>query len=227
MGIGDSNMIAGSIYNQYNTFKNILNNNITLETIGAFTYFGYNHSAVSGFGFFRMLHHSSSPFVIDNVFNILETFEYYSWDTPDIIYIRMGINDFFKYADTGITEAELNNEMSYVNTVIDAFLDYDPNLKVVLGLPSICSSEKAKWDVNFNGTIYENKHDMYIQIMHQFYEKLINNYGEGRYDPRVFVGYDAFYINRSNYVDVLHLQDSTGDVNLGNGFTNTINKLLQ
>ncbi|MBN2259497.1 MAG: fibronectin type III domain-containing protein [Clostridiales bacterium] len=198
---------------------------MTLNTIGVFTLDSYKHNAISGYHYARYCTSSQSPLVKDGEFNVPAFFTDNSLSTPDYVYVRLGVNDINNQTPDGMTEAELITILTYMEQFVNAFLDYDANIKIIIGLPSYCTSIKTVWDNDYDGTKYENRHDIFIENAHRFYVELINNYRNSQYNSRVYIDYAGFHLNRKNYRDAIHT-DNAGSEQLGLGFANIFARSL-
>lgn len=199
---------------------------MTFNTIGIYTLGSYHHNAISGFHYARYVANSLSPLVKSGVLDVPAFFSDNSLATPDYVYVRLGVNDINGQTPDGMTEGELASILAYVETFVDAFLAYDSDIKVIIGLPSYCSSDKAEWDAEYDGTPYEDRHDVFISNMHRFYNALITNFRNDVYDRRVYLDYAAFHLDRTKYRDAIHTND-VGNSQLGIGLANTLGMIFE
>jgi lysophospholipase L1-like esterase len=183
------------------------------------------HEGRGGWGFETFATNALSPFRKAGVLNIPSYFTDNSIPIPDVVYIRLGINDVFGYCASDITDANIKTILSYADNLIDAFLVYNSSLKIIVALPSTCSNVVTGWNADYNGTFYIQ--DKYIEIIHRFQEALVDKYAGGIYNTRVDCSYEAIMLNRTNgYANGLH-PDASGYVALGNGLAPYINNYLK
>lgn len=168
-----------------------------------------------------------SPFVKSGSLNISAYFTDNALATPDFVYLRCGVNDANGYSSTSLSESNLQTHIiAHIDTLVDGFLAFDANIKVIVGAPSISTNESAKWDAIYDDTPYEGKHDNNVKVMHQLIEEVLEKYRNGEYDSRVFTCYAPFHLDRGNYLNAIHPNDA-GYTQLGIGLAATLNKLLQ
>lgn len=217
------------MYNYFNYEMNALKSvlsGMTLITVGTQTNHsdeGYYHDAISGYSYHAFTLFEASPFVKSAVINIPAYFSDYSITTPDIIYMRVGINDIGKYtANDNMLESDLNLICDNMESLIDPFLAYDPNIKVVIGLPNKPCLTNAQWDAAYPASA--GKGSVFVKNLQRFYKKLIEEYRHPLYDERVYISYESFQLNRFNVKDI-HPYPA-GNTQIGLGLANTIAKII-
>lgn len=182
----------------------------------------YHHEGRSGWTFEMYVTDSESPFVSDGVFDIESYFIDNSIADPDIVYIRLGINDVTPYYLTGITDEAIETILEYADTLIDGFLAYNSTLRVIVALPTICTNSLTLWQASNPGTTP----DIYIRSMHQYWEQLVERYANDAYDTRVSMSYEAIFMNRDNgYNDDVH-PNALGYSQLAVGVSGYFNKVM-
>jgi hypothetical protein len=226
--IGDSTMPPDV---QQEKIVSILNNSdlTFLGTIGS-SYKNEGYPGASWNGFLTGTH---GKFYSSGALNIPAYFTDYSIETPDYVYIRLGINDTFPYCRDGtgpITDAAITSIITRAGTLIDAFLDYDPSLKVILGIPTISENSGAGWENNYSE---DYDQDLYIQQIHRYWESFVKIFANGNYDARVDCSYDAIFLDRDNgypkengvHNNGVH-PDQSGFEQLATGMAAVFNRLL-
>lgn len=214
--IGDSTL-AGDIEEIGTQLEADLPNN-------TFTYLGTEgttrkHEAYTGSSYSAFVTDAASPFVKAGVLNIPAYFTDNSIAIPDVVYIRLGVNDIYHLNTTTIAAI-----ISDIDDFVDGFLAYDPQLRVIIALPTICSSSEAVWNTDNDEVTYPQ--DDYNENMHHFWEHLVANYANGTHNARVGMSYEAIFLNRdSGYTNSLHLT-SAGNAQIGTGLACYLNDYL-
>jgi len=157
---------------------------------------------------------SRSPFIFSGVMNIPKYFTDNSLRLPDIVYMRIGINDI---ANSGITVA---NAMGYLKTLVDAFLALNNFVKVLIALPNTSTSNLTKWQSNYPGTTP----DAFNTKMHQFWVSVVSTYANGTYNARVDCSYEALSIDRDASMSNAVHPANDGYTELGNALIPYVNK---
>jgi lysophospholipase L1-like esterase len=178
-----------------------------------------------GYSFENFAADDVSPFRKAGVIDISAYFNDNSIAVPDIVYFRLGINDVFRYCASDITDANITGILNYADDIIDAFLVYNSDLKIVIAMPSTCASYTTGWNADYDESIF--KQDKYIEIIHRFQSALVTKYAGGIYNERVDCSYEAIMLDRKNgYADGVH-PNASGYVDLGNGLAPYINNYLK
>jgi len=124
-----------------------------------FTYIGTTGSirkceAYPGTSWRRLATNGDAPtypsvFFKAGVLDIPAYFTDNSLATPDLVTIPLGINDVFTFCQTDITDEQINTTLGYSQTLVDAFLAYDANLRILIALPTICTNSASIWSANY------------------------------------------------------------------------------
>ena len=223
--IGDSTMVSGAQY--YQTKIDLMLDGCT------FTYLGtkgttYPYEGLNFGQYLSMMTNETSAFVKAATYDVPAYFTDNSIDTPDYVFIRMGINDTFggcTIGGDGLTAAEINTIIANIKLAVDGFLDFDANLKVVLGIPTLCDKDGVGWDADYDTSVYSQ--DMYIENMHKFWVAFVAAFEAGTYDARVDVSYEVIHLDRANYPTSGVHPDATGYTQLGIGMAAKFNELLK
>ena len=179
------------------------------------------HEGHSGSGWWDFI--NTSNFTVAGVLNVPAYFTDNSIDTPDVVLIRLGVNDVFQSCDGTIPAGlSLTDLIEYAKDFIDSFLAFDANLKILIGLPTLCSNEASKWNTAVDESIYNQ--DLFIQLMSEFREMLSDEFANGAYNARVDCSYESIFLDRANYGDHLH-PTAAGYTQLGEGLANAINDI--
>lgn len=201
------------------------------ETI---TYLGtqgttYKHEGYPGWKFSDFATSASSPFVNGGVIDIANYFTANSIAVPDIVYFRLGINEMYSQCNGELTDAEIETILGYADNLIDGFLAYNANLKVIVALPSLCDDDGVGWAASYDEEVYLQ--DAYIEYMHRFWVKIVERYAGGVYSRRVDCSYEVIHLDRDLgyymedgvHASGVHLSQ-LGDQQLGYGFAAYLNK---
>jgi hypothetical protein len=170
----------------------------------------------------------TSMFVKNEVLDIAAYFTDNSIATPDYVLIRLGINDTFSQcaiSGNGLTDAEIVAILNDAKIFIDAFLAFDANLKIILGLPTLCDKDGVGWDIDYDTSVHSE--DMYIENMHKYWVALVDEFEAGAYDARVDVSYEVIHLDRANYPTSSVHPSNAGYTQLGFGMAFKINELLK
>jgi hypothetical protein len=192
--VGDSTMVSGAV--SYATALDTILNSCTLTYLGtkggAVKYEGgvggtWNDYITAGSVFFKAGVVDVPAYFTDNTI-----------DTPDYVYIRLGINDTFAHcaiAGNGLTALEIAAIITKAKILIDAFLAYNADLIVILGVPTITGSTTVAWNIDYDESVYSQ--DMYIENIHKYWDAFIAEFANGVYNARVDCSYEAINISRS------------------------------
>jgi len=172
---------------------------------------------------------SGSPFYISGAFNISAYFANNSLATPDFVHIRFGVNDMFLPGTYNMSDAYMKDHViDKAKTLIDAFLAYDANLKIIIGLPTICENSGAGWNANYDEVTYPQDH--YIENIHRMQGALVTAFDNNAYSPRVFMSNEVIFVDRNDdypktaevHTNGVHPAPS-GDQHIGLGIAATLN----
>ncbi len=157
--------------------------------------------------------------------NIAAYFTDNSIDVPDIVYFNFGVNDMLydcAPGSNGLTDAELLTIINHAKSIIDGFLAYNANLKIIIGLPTLTGNTSTFWDTLL-GVGYSQ--DLYIEMIHKYSVSMISTFANGAYNSRVSTGCDRIFVDRANFADYVHLTTS-GYSQLGAGKVSEINRVM-
>lgn len=169
-----------------------------------------------------------SPFTKDGAFNISAYFTDNALSTPDFIYMRLGINTAYAQCVETWTQLERDAWVADIKQLMDGFLNFDPSIKIVIGVPTICENTGDGWEADHPGSPYQ---DNYIVLIHDMWDIIISNFTD--YNANVSICYAPWFLDRDDgypKTDGVH-DDSkhpaaSGYVQLGNALTNHLNSLL-
>jgi len=172
-----------------------------------FTFLGtqgdtYKHEGYGGASWYTFITDGSTPagkFVKAGVLNIPAYFTDNSIDVPDIVFIRLGINDTFSasaIAGDGLTYAEQMVIINRAKTLIDAFLAYNASLKIIIAIPTICEDSGAGWNANYDEAIYSQT--KFVDNMLKYQNTLIAEFSNNGYNARVSCSYDSIFLDRND-----------------------------
>lgn len=218
--IGDSTLQAPNIDIIANELETILFNT-------AFTFLGtqgglYLNEGRAGYSFQRFI--EQLPFFIGGSLNLPQYLIDNAIDMPDIVYIRLGINDLFAYISHQVTDTNINTIISKCDTLINAFLALDPNIKIVLGFTTLTGINNTAWNIDYNPLLFVQNY--YIEGVHKLHLAFKNRYANNLYSVRVFCSYESIFIDRNNdFLNGVHFNNN-GNINLGRSLAPYINKLL-
>jgi len=201
--VGDSTMGGGTIELNSDT---LLGDTafVFLGTIGI-TEKTEGYAGSSWYGFNTGTH--GKFFKTDRI-NLPAYFADYSIDTPDYVYVRLGINDTFKdcyVTDDGLTDSDIAIVINNAKTLIDSFLIINDTIRLILGIPTISENTGNGWNANYDESI--GIHDVYINNIHKYWKAIIDTFANGEYDQRVDCSYEAIFLNRDDgypKVDGIH-----------------------
>ncbi len=176
-----------------------------------------------------------SPFIKDGALNLGNYFISNSIDVPDIVFMRLGVNACYGCSQISLTEESKNDlltrETGYAKQLIDAFLAYNENIKIIVGLSTLCENTGAGWNNNYDESVMSQ--DLYIEWTHRFWNLLISNFDSGVYNNRVSISSEAIFLDRDEgypKVSGMHVNgvhpDQSGYEQLGIGMACALNKLL-
>lgn len=229
--IGNSLLASGNDYFHTQLDAVLSNCNITfLGTQGTTT----RHEGYGGYSYQSFIN-GISPFIKDDALNLDYYFTNNSIEVPDIVFMRLGVNACYGCSQISLTEESrtdlLNSETGYAKQLIDAFLAYDENIKIIVGLSTICENTGAGWNNNYDESIMSQ--DLYIEWTHRFWNLLISNFDNGVYNNRVSLSSEAIFLDRDEgypKVSGMHVNgvhpDQSGYEQLGIGMACALNKLL-
>jgi len=200
------------------------------------------HDGISGIGIATILTDpKSNPpnhFIKSSAFNMPAYFVDNSIETPDYVLIRLGVNDMYGQSLTlnatyngELTDAEQTALINNSKTFVDALLAYDSNLKIIIGLPTICENSGAGWNASYDETTYIQ--DSYIRNIHKLWLALITAYDNDTYNPRVSISNEAIFLDRNDgyqktngiHTDGVH-PSTSGLTQIGDGMALALNHKL-
>lgn len=193
--IGDSTLANGITY-----IVNALNAALTgcsltyLGTVGD----AIKHEGHGGWSFNSFIT-TGSPFYKSGTLDIAAYFTDNSIDDPDIVSIRLGINDVFAssaVAGDGLTDAEMTAIINNAKTLIDGFLTYNATLKIIISLPTTTENTNESWSIGYDPAVYSQ--NMFLDAIHKFQKGLVDTFANGVYNARVDCGYEAISLDRDN-----------------------------
>lgn len=161
------------------------------------------HEGRAGYRWQDFVEDAASPFVKAGVLDIPAYFTDNTIVVPEIVYIRLGVNELFAYCDTDITTAEINTILGYSETLVNAFLAYDAKLKIIIGVPTTAANVVDGWNADYDESVYIQ--DNFIEIMQRYRLALTTKYAGGVFDARVDCSYESVFIDRNTgYSNGLH-----------------------
>jgi lysophospholipase L1-like esterase len=163
----------------------------------------------------------SSPFTKAGALDIPAYYADNGLIVPDFVYMRMGVNTAFSHPPALWTQADSDEWIAWITELVDGFLAHDPNILIVVAIPTSCTTSAAVWEAENPGNPYQ---DDYITIIHQMGDGIIEAFAD--YDARVTVGFAQWQLDRTNgYNDDVH-PNGDGYDELGEGLANSLNNLL-
>jgi len=187
--IGDSTMGGEEIGIE---IENSLQNN-TINFIGTQGTIR-KHEGYPGKTFVWLATDALSPFVKAGVIDITAYFKDKNIATPDIVYLRLGINDSGSYIIR--SDAHIDYIITNVDALISAFLNFNSNLKVIVALPTTCENTGDGWNANYDEST--NIQDWYLENIHHLQKALSDRYSNGLFNPRVKCSYEWIGLDRDN-----------------------------
>lgn len=192
--IGDSTMGGNTIGEKVTSI--LTNSTFTfLGTVGT-TYKNEGWPGSTWYGFNIGTH---GHFYKSGALNVPAYFTDYSIDIPDYVYIRLGINDTFSGSaipGDGLTSVEITTILNNAKTLINAFLAFNANLKIIIAIPTICENTGAGWNNNYG--IHPGVQNLFIENMHKFWQTLIATFNGGAYNTRVTCSFETIYLDRND-----------------------------
>jgi lysophospholipase L1-like esterase len=171
-----------------------------------------------------------SPFFKAGVLNVPAYFADNSIGRPDYILISLGLNDLIEFSRVGgdaVKDEEIAVIIIKAKTLIDAFLAYDPNLKIILQIPSLTGTTGEAWEIDWGGVLDQ---DLFIANVHKYWVSFIHEFANGAYKSRVDCNYAPIFLNRTTgYSETANSwvhPNQSGYEQLGVGMALTFNKLL-
>lgn len=184
--IGDSTMPA----NLTGAIIDSILGNATLTYVGTK---GTTYKNEGNTGFTWDLYNTNvlSPFVKAAVLDVPAYFTDNAIATPEIVYIRLGINDNF----SGLTS--IATIIASAKTFIDAMLAFDADLKIIISLTTTSENTGAGWDANYGPSVPPHtEQNEYNARIHNYQISLVTEFANGTYDVRVDCGYDVNGLDR-------------------------------
>ena len=171
-----------------------------------------------------------SPFFKAGVLNVPAYFKDNLIDRPDYILISLGLNDLVEFSAVGcnvVTDDEVAVILNTAKTLIDAFLAYDANLKIILQIPSLTGTSGVAWEIDLGGI---SDQDLFIENVHKYWCAFIKEFANGAYKSRVDCNYAPIFLNRTTgYAETANSSvhpNQSGYEQLGVGMALAFNKLL-
>jgi hypothetical protein len=172
---------------------------------------------------------ASSPFYKNGSIDIAAYFADNSIAVPDLINIRLGVNDAWAYCTAVMPESGLNAIINNLKTLIDAFLAYNSTYKIIVSFPLISENSGDGWNANYDESVYIQ--DYHIKNIHRIDVGIYNQFNE--YNSRVSLNCEVIIVDRdTDYpkTDGIHnngLHPSvTGYTKIGIQLSNHINVLI-
>ena len=192
----------------------LLNNTITyLGTRGTTR----KHEARPGWSYNSFVSNVASPFVKAGALNIPAYFADNAIATPDLVYLRCGINDIF-----WLSVSSIPTILSEIDALVNGFLAYNSALNIVIALPTTCVNTTTDWNNEYDEVAHPQ--NQYIEDMHRFWKALTDRYANSAYNVRVGISYEAIHLNRAiGYANSVHLT-TFGNNELGSGFAPYLNQ---
>lgn len=197
--VGDSVMHNGMVYNRYQPQITGLLSNSSITFLGTQDA-PNNHEGHDGFTWkiFATGIGATSPFIKAEVLDIAAYFTDNSIATPDVVVFQLGVNECIQNCLVNtlpFTDAEITTTVNYAKTLIDAFLAYDSNLKILIELPTITSSTSVAWNIDYDETNYLQ--DQFIENVNKYSVAATSAFANGIYNSRVDCGYSRIYLDRA------------------------------
>lgn len=218
--IGDSIVVqrVGEISNQINSELSSL----TVEYVGT-QGTTIKHEGHGGWSWLSFIY-NGSPFMKNGVLNIPAYFSDNAVAIPDIVHLRIGVNDMFGNSANDLTDVEMTTILGYATEFINCFLNLNATIKVILSLPTLTGSTSTAWNIDYDETVYNQ--DKFIEISHKFWKGLIDEYS---FNERIALSAEPIFIDRENDYPVIagggvH-PSSTGGAKIGKGIASNINYL--
>lgn len=189
------------------------------------------HEGISGYSW-HSFNISTSPFFKSGVLNVAAYFTDNSIATPDIVHFRLGVNEMYQNCANDLTAPELAAIVTDINALLTAFLAFNADLQIIIGLPTICENTGAGWNANYDESVYLQ--DKYIELIHKFSEALITNYDNAAFNARVSISNEVIFLDRNDgypktggvHNNGVH-PDASGNAQLGQGHALSINRFVK
>jgi len=195
--IGDS-LVDGTW--QYKYQMELVLDHLTLNFIGTQAAGSGFNEGYGGWTYSSFCTRTESPFVKNGQVDIPAYFADNSIATPDFVHMRCGVNEALGVSDvaTGFTWAQLQTIGGYIDTLVNGFLAYDENLKVIIGIPTLCENTGDGWADDYAVLYPDRLQDNYIRAICQLRNYIEAKYGTKAYNARVYVSADGYSIDRDN-----------------------------
>lgn len=189
------------------------------------------HEGVSGRSYETIMT-SGSPLYISGAFNVAAYFANNSLAAPDYVWIRFGVNDMLLPGSFSMSDSYLTSHVvNPAKTLITAFLNYDANLKVIIGLPTISENTGAGWNANYDEATYPQ--DQFIRNIYRMRAALVSAFDLFAYNARVLLSNETFFLDRNDgypktagvHTNGVH-PDASGYQQLGTGVAATLNQQM-
>ncbi len=172
-----------------------------------------------------------SPFFKAGVLNVPAYFTDNSIAKPDYVLISLGLNDLLEYSAVGgdtVTAAEITTILNTAKKLINAFLAFDANLKIILQIPSLTGTTGVAWAIDWGGILDQ---DLFIENVHKYWVAFIDEFANGAYNSRVDCNYAPIFLNRTDgYAEAVNSgvhPNQSGYEQLGVGMALAFNKLIK
>jgi hypothetical protein len=137
---------------------------------------------------------AASPFYKNGSIDIAAYFADNSIAVPDLINIRLGVNDAWSYCTAAMPESGLNTIINNLKTLVDAFLAYNPTYKIIVSFPLISENTGDGWNANYDELVYIQ--DYYIKNIHRINVGLYDQFND--YNSRVSLNCGVIIVDRDN-----------------------------
>lgn len=167
------------------------------------------------------------PFVKDGVLNIPAYFTDNAIDTPDVIYIRLGVNDIYGQCNGDFTDLEVLGWVGFMKQLVDGFLAFNSSLKVILGLPTLTGATSIGWNIDYDENVYIQ--DKFIEYMHKYWVGIVSQF-DG-YNSRLSINTEVLTLDRDTGYNLaagggVH-PNSIGYTQIGTGIAIKLNEYLK
>lgn len=229
MLVGDSLVFMGHVEN-----ATAINAVLPLVTFVGRQGTAVKHEGISGYSYESFVTNPASPFIKAGALNIAAYFIDNGVTVPDYVHFRLGVNQCYGASNIGFSEALrtaiLTGEVAFAKILVDAFLAFNPALKIIIALPSICENTGAGWAANYDEAVYLQ--DVYIKSVHRLWGLLITQF-DG-YNTRVSLSNESIFLDRNDgYPKTAGVHNNgvhpaaSGYTQLGTGMALTVNAINQ
>ena len=117
-----------------------------------------------------------------------------NFETPDYVFINLGINDMFGYGSDNLLQIGMNQALNGYNKMVSSIREFDSNIKIVLGLtiPPNYSQNAFGEDYSTGQSRMRYKHNnfMWVKKLIEVYD---NRESENIYVTPLFTNLDTRY----------------------------------